>query len=148
MQAAMAYFPLNNGTIVLHGGRRKNGTMLCDMWEWDGTAWSEIIQTETGALCIRDHSLFFDQILGQLCIFGGEFHPRDDSQSNGSVFCYDSVANTWPEKHRFGDPDPIKIKLRSGAPVAQDNETGNYVRFGGIGETDDFLSDTEIFTID
>ena len=118
---------------------------LCDMWEWDGTAWSEINQT--GGPCIRDHSLLFDETLGQLCVFGGEFNPQNDLQSNGSVFCYDSVADTWSEKepiNTFGDP----IRLRSGAPVASDNETANYVRFGGIGETGDFLSDTEIFTID
>ena len=142
IQAAMAYFPLNNGTIVLHGGRRKNGTMLCDMWEWDGTAWSEIVQTETDALCIRDHSLLFDQNLGQLCVFGGELNPVLDSESNNLIFCYDFATNMWSDHQ----PSPVS-PARSGAPVAQDNETGDYVRFGGIGETDDFLSDTEIFTI-
>ncbi len=126
----------SRGTVVLHGGRDSRN--LCDLWEWDGDAWS-LINASDGP-CLRDHSLAFDE--GRLIAFGGQLNPIDDSEPNLSTFFYDFDTGAWTESPRLSPVEPP----RAGAPAVRDVGTDSLILFGGT-DGNFFFDDTLIIPI-
>ena len=127
----------SRGTVVLHGGRDSRN--LCDLWEWDGDAWS-LINASDGP-CLRDHSLAFDDS-GRLIAFGGQLNPKDASEPNLSTFFYDFTTDAWTESPRLSPVEPP----RAGAPAVRDVGTDSLILFGGTAGVF-FFDDTLIIPI-
>lgn len=129
----------SRGTVVLHGGRDSRN--LCDLWEWDGHAWS-LINASDGP-CLRDHSLAFDEISGRLIAFSGQLNPTDDSEPNLSTFFYDFITDAWTESPRLSPVEPP----RAGAPAVRDVGTDSLILFGGT-DGNFFFDDTWIIPLE
>jgi hypothetical protein len=101
---AMAYDP-QRGVVVLYGGSACGGgpgcsdeTILDDLWEWDGTRWTESIPVGTTPGPRTRHALVYDPTRGKVVLIGGE----------GACFGWD--GQTWEE---------IVIYCNAGCPSPQ-----------------------------
>lgn len=69
---AMSYDP-RRGAVILFGGFGYRGSArveLDDTWEWNGTAWSQVVPTLRPTARV-DHAMAFDAARDDLILFGG-----------------------------------------------------------------------------
>lgn len=127
----------SRGTVVLHGG--SDSRNLCDLWEWDGHVWSEIVPANPNdAPCLREANLAYDTNTDQLIVTGGQSDPVDDGRPNDSVYFYSFALNQWS---RCDGCSPFP--LRAGNPIAHSVATNSLAHFGGT-DGNLFLGDTLI----
>ncbi len=87
-QTAMTYVA-SRETIVLYGGRDNTPQNFRDMWEWNGTTWSEISQIGGPGPAIRGHSLLYDAVTDSLIVFGGQRNALGDWDPSQETHFYD-----------------------------------------------------------
>lgn len=84
--------------VVLHGGRSglfPNETLLTDTWEWNGTAWSRIV--DTGPSTRVHQRMSYDRARSRTVLYGGfSINPpeelRDIWEWNGTVWSRASAS--------------------------------------------------------
>ncbi len=145
-QAAMAYVE-SRRTLVMYGGligiNNPPAENRCDLWEWDGVAWSEIVPVNPNdAPCLREANLAYDTITDELIVTGGQSDPVGDWQPNDSVYFYSFAFDQWS---RSDGRSPFP--LRAGNPIAHsvdpDRDTDSLAHFGGT-DGNLYLGDTLI----
>ena len=90
--AAAAFDPIRDRMIVF-GGQQLNADRtqlvdLRDMWEFDGTTWTQILESGPD---IRKPLLAWDDARGQLILLG------HDSDVRTKMYTYDAAATAWNE---------------------------------------------------
>jgi len=122
------FYDAVRGRVVLFGGY--NGVPLegfpqRDVWEWDGTAWTERTPASGGPRARFTHAMAFAPPRGDALLFGGNF-------SAGAMILSDLWswgATGWSEVPSPGiQPDPRYLHA-----LAFDSPRERLVLFGGLG---------------
>lgn len=66
----LVYDPVRQRS-VLFGGITETNFVLNDLWEWDGTSWTQIHPTSPLPPPRRDHAMVYDEARRALVLFGG-----------------------------------------------------------------------------
>ena len=116
--AAMA-FDAGTGQLVLFGGGADTGN---DTWTWNGTTWTQQLQSSAGPSPRGSASMAYDPDSAQLVLFGGfgsayGVYPDDTWDWNGTAWTQMSPATSPPG--------------RGAAAMAYDPDIGQLVLFGG-----------------
>jgi uncharacterized repeat protein (TIGR02543 family) len=116
----MAYDP-STGQLVLFGGSDGTGTAN-DTWTWNGTTWTQQLQSSASPSGRESASMAYDTDAGQLVLFGGfgssyGVYPDDTWNWNGTTWTQMSPATSPPG--------------RGSAAMAYDPDSAQLVLFGG-----------------
>ncbi|HTU60404.1 MAG TPA: kelch repeat-containing protein, partial [Polyangiales bacterium] len=131
---ALAFDP-ERGRVVLFGGVFHAGNRrgpLADTWEWDGSAWTQIISASS-PLPRLAHSMVYDSERKRVLLFGGEAPLGDGPQTTlyGDLWSWDGT--NWVELQLDALPS-----LQEAPSLAYDPERKQTLMFGGSS-----LRDTE-----
>jgi len=129
-RAAIAFDSVRN-RAVLFGGQDSSGGALADTWEWNGSAWAQIIPGGSSPSGRRDHAMAFDKARNRTVLFGGLAGLgvlNDTWEWNGT---------NWTQRAPANSPS-----VRHGHAMAYDELRGHIILFGGMFVTGQKLSDT------
>jgi len=123
--ASMAYDPAT-GNMVLFGGE-DSSSYLNDTWTYNGTTWTQAIDTGCTTNCTNSPSkraiapMAYDPATGNMVLFGG------DNSANGPLGgTWTWNGTTWAKQSPSTSPP-----ARFSASMAYDPAAGNMVLFGG-----------------
>ena len=125
--------------VVLFGGTdskfpRTSGTVFGDLWEWDGSAWSQIVGTQPPTARYR-YTMAYDASLGGVVLVGGF-----DANGNWLSDVWLWSGATW----RLVQPSSPPAE-RWGPALAYDPAGRQLLLFGGKPTTGGSLADTWAF---
>jgi hypothetical protein len=126
----MAYDPVRNVTVVFGGQQVFSDVVLNDLWEWDGTEWTNRTPSPLPANwpARRDSAtLVWDSTQSRLLLFGGEI-PSMMIRGLPDLWSWDGTAwaNLTPSDLSTWTP------ARSSQGAAWDEFLGVMIVFGGI----------------
>ena len=128
---AMAFCPATGKTYVF-GGQDNNGVSLDDLWEWDGTTWSEVT-SDARPSGRMNAAMAYDPFRKSLILFGGSIPlpPSNIPTSTGSEFLSDtwewnSGARKWTQLLPASSPEP-----RDSHGMVTDSGRAKVLLFGG-----------------
>lgn len=84
---SMVFDPVNN-VVLMFGGYRADGTLLNDMWSWDGNDWTQLTPA-TVPTARYDHVMAVRPSDGAILLFGGyngSSHLQDTWMWNGTTW--------------------------------------------------------------
>ncbi|WP_298897253.1 kelch repeat-containing protein [uncultured Psychroserpens sp.] len=116
---SMIYDSANNRLLVF-GGKNENGTILNDLWSWNGDNWKKL--NESGPIPRQSHRMVFNTDNGDVFLFGG-------SNALGQ-----SLNDTWV----FRNEKWLELKSKDLPPprlqhtMAYDQQQKKVVLFGGF----------------
>jgi hypothetical protein len=123
--AAALEYDSHNGRLLLFGGAASypfdSATFRNDVWEWNGSVWSELVTSGTRPSARAAASTAFDSTRGRLVVFGGE------TVAGKSDELFELDGDAWVEPV-VATPSPT---ARSVAGAAFDLHRGTTVVFGG-----------------
>lgn len=120
---AMA-FDMTRGNVVLWGGTEvTTGQKKRDMWQWNGSAWTQI-SAGNGPAARDGHAMATDSIRNKVILFGGV-----DTSVRGDTWQWDGQA--WTQVSSTG---PSARNLHA---MCFDSDRGVMVLFGGSGQNSD-----------
>lgn len=117
------------GKLVLFGGQDNENASLDDIWEWDGSTWTQPLPS-TSPPARHFHALAYDADRNVTVLFGGTAGTGafDDT--------WEWDGTSWTQRTVAGPP------ARSGHALAYDSHRKVVVLFGGRGESGANLDDT------
>lgn len=118
--------------VVLYGGHDANGDRLGDIWDWDGTEWTDRTESGVAPVARVEHGLVFESDSGTALLFGGE---RWDDTLLQDTWRWNGT--TWREV----TPVTYNPSPRESHAIAFDSGRGVAVLFGGWDGVDT-LADT------
>jgi hypothetical protein len=131
--AMMAYDP-DRERVILFGGKQgrlsDSFEALADLWEWDGTTWTEL--TVTGPSARAAAAMTYDPRRGVIVMFGGM-----DAGQQFLADTWELSASGWTERVTATKP-----AQRARAAMTFDVTSGRVVLQGGGTSTGDELGDT------
>lgn len=132
--AAAAYDP-TRGVAVFYGGRGPSAS-LGDVWEWDGTAWTE--RTPAGATPpTREFgSMAFDPNRNQVVLFGGKHVDASGAHKLQDLWAWDGTA--WTEL----TPRALKPEARDDPRMVFSDTLQTLMVVGGLSAEETTLGDT------
>ena len=123
-QNAMAFCPATGKTYVF-GGWGPNNTVFDDLWEWDGSSWSQV-QAAVRPPARAIPAMAYDPIRKSLIMFGGL------SNSYGGYLCdtweWRSGTRTWQQLLPASSP-----ACTGGTGMVTDSGRAKILLFGGEG---------------
>jgi len=130
-------FDEQRGRTVVFGGigaspHDVTPPILKDLWEFDGTAWREII-APNGPSARGTAGATYDSRRQQVIVFGGS----DANTSFGELWAWNGT--TWS---KIADPSPNGPEPRDMGYIAYDKRRDRVVLFGGRREWPNDLNDT------
>lgn len=131
VKPAMAY-DSRKGVTFLFGGLDRTGDYLNDIWEWDGSTWSELQPSGDLPDGRAKSAMVYDNYRGVLVVHGGESH---EGVKMGDTWHFD--AGSWIEFVVGTTPS-----YRVGHAMVYDNDRNVTVFFGGDDYDDSFHADT------
>jgi len=117
------------GVTVLFGGIGMGGNHLGDTWEWNGTAWRQVIALDTG---VALSAMAYYAPSGGIVRFGG----RSATRHGNETYVWD--ATSWRQLY---PPGPLPAPRRAHA-LAYDPVRGKLVLGGGTDSRGEPLLDT------
>jgi len=130
----MVYDP-DRAVVVLFGGEFDyNSIYYNDVWEWDGTTWTDVSPT-SGTAGVdfpeerRFHAMAYDTARDVIVMFGGA--NDDGGLMFDDTWEWDGTAGAWTEVTPVGTPGtdyPIKRRIHD---MVYDSARGVCVMFGG-----------------
>jgi hypothetical protein len=118
---AMA-FDAARGRTVLFGGIA-TGTRFRDLWEWDGSQWTQANPTGPAPSARLFHAMTYDAARGRVLVYGGQ-----TESSIGLDDAWEWNGTSWVEIGTALPPGP-----REQHALAFDPERHRAVLFGGVG---------------
>jgi len=121
--ATVAY-DQNLKKVVLFGGDSSacSGTLRNDLWAWDGSDWSDVTPT-TSPPARFGASLAFDEVAGELVLFGGGTGPTTFLEDTWGF----STASGWQSRAASGGG----TRAWTGLTFHGSGSSGGLLRFGG-----------------
>lgn len=119
--SAMAFDSVRNRTVLFGGGGALSGTVLSDLWEWDGTNWTQPTAMGTPPPAYRGHAMVFDTSRARTVLYGGGGGPATYQTS-----VWEWSGTTWTQPGAAGAGPP-----RERAAMAFDSRRAKTVMFGG-----------------
>jgi hypothetical protein len=116
---AMAYDSAR-GRVMLFGGLDTNGIKQEDLWEWDGTTWTNKTPAGLKPSARESHAMAYDSARGKLVVFGG-----DDGGLKNDIWEWDGTS--WTDR----TPAGLKPSNRHWHAMAHDSARNRVVLFGG-----------------
>ena len=137
---AMAFCPATGKTYVFGGlgansevlsGIENNSALLDDLWEWDGSAWSEVASDVRPAPRIAA-AMAYDPYRKSLILYGGANSTGEAPISStgtvifGDTWEWNSVTRQWTQLHPASNPEP-----RDSHAMVTDSGRAKVLLFGG-----------------
>ena len=146
---AMAFCP-TTGKMYMFGGAdyhnnylgfelELNPTLLDDLWEWDGTAWSEV-QSDGRPTARMSAAMAYDPARKSLILYGGAYPgttPLTPTVILGDTWEWNPGTRKWTQLQPASSPEP-----RNGAGMVTDSGRAKLLLFGGDRQTRDSLYPT------
>jgi hypothetical protein len=139
-------FDSDRGVVVLFGGEFNESENYSDIWEWDGTTWTDVSPTSGTAgvdfpIERRFHSMAYDSSRQVVVMFGGDFEWA--TYMFGDLWEWDGNAGTWSKVALAGAPGVNYPEKRRNHAMVYDSISGAVVMFGGYDkDIDVFYDDT------
>jgi hypothetical protein len=124
---AMAFCPATGKTYVF-GGQDDNFALLDDLWEWDGTAWTQVASDVRPPTRINA-AMAYDPVRKSLILFGGTSDaPVQGSGATilGDTWEWNSGTRQWSQLHPASSPEP-----RDSHAMVTDSGRAKLLLFGG-----------------
>jgi N-acetylneuraminic acid mutarotase len=124
---SMAFCPTTGKTYVF-GGSDSNNAYLDDLWEWDGSAWTEV-EADLRPSARMNAALAYDPFRKSLILYGG---VNDGSAPGvatvilGDTWEWNPGTRKWSQLHPASSPEP-----RVGAGMVSDSGRAKLLLFGG-----------------
>jgi hypothetical protein len=133
----MAYDPGRERIVLVAGQPGDQALPLGDIWEWDGTDWSELKPVSGVALPIRKNfGMAYDSVRKRLVVFAGiKGGLSAPPETLGDTWEWD--GESWVERKPPSAPSP-----RAGHAMAYDPARKRVVVFGGMDDKDQPRDDT------
>lgn len=126
---AMAHVPQRG--VILFGGLDQRRGLVCDMYAWNGTAWSEVLQS--GGPCLFRHSMAWEPGVagapGRLIVAGGSRNL--DGAANADTWYFTFGTGNTGSWQKGPAPACSSDTIHAGARMARDPPSGKKVFFGG-----------------
>lgn len=132
--AAIAYDKANRNVVLFGGVIDAAPTAVSDTWIWDGTTWNKQ-NPAASPRPLDSSSMIFDEISGQVILFGGMASPSRDVFNETWAW----NGSNWKQLSPAASPSP-----RQAAGIAFDEVKHQVVLFGGDNGSDNF-NDTWIW---
>jgi MYXO-CTERM domain-containing protein len=104
---AMAFCPATGKTYVF-GGQDKTQQMLNDLWEWDGSAWSEV-KSDVRPAARGNTAMAYDPSRRSLILFSGATRRSEDRRKDGLGDTWEWQSGTRQWTQLFPASSPGKI---------------------------------------
>ena len=102
---AMAFCPVTGKTYVF-GGANEKYPVLDDLWEWDGSSWSQVA-SDVRPFARYWAAMAYDPYRKSLILFGGENQQADNSIVDlGDTWEWNSGTRQWSQLFPKSSPDP------------------------------------------
>ena len=109
---AMAFNPATGKTYVF-GGQDSTAQMLDDLWEWDGSVWSQV-SSDVRPSARGNTAMAYDPARKSLILFGGTTEqyvdtdtPDFDTQGLNDTWEWQSGTRQWTQLHSASSPDSV-----------------------------------------
>ncbi len=146
---AMAFCP-TTGKMYMFGGAdyhnnylgfelELNPTFLDDLWEWDGTSWSEV-PSDVRPAGRMNAAMAYDPARKSLILYGGAYSgstPITPTVILGDTWEWNPGTRKWTQLQPASSPEP-----RDGAGMVTDSGRAKLLLFGGDRQTRDSLYPT------
>ena len=119
--------------MVLYGGADAGGSLLADVWEWDGSAWDLVPVNGDDPGQRRDHGMAYDPLERRILVFGGETPTVD---ATDDLYYFDGL--TWSLVETSGGPSPRSDETNF---LAFDDGGGALLVVGGHDADSEILND-------
>jgi hypothetical protein len=108
---AMAFCPAT-GRMYVFGGADQTGAPLDDLWEWDGSTWSQV-QSDVRPAPRWDTAMAYDPVRKSLILFGGVGNPPlPYADANGylrDTWEWQSSTRKWGQLFPASGPDAVSM---------------------------------------
>jgi hypothetical protein len=124
---AMVFCPATGKTYVF-GGVDDNNAFLDDLWEWDGTSWSQI-QSDVRPAARMNAAMACDPFRKSLVLYGGMNYSTSLGSVSvilGDTWEWSPVTRTWIQLHPTSSPEP-----RDSHAIVADPVRAKLLLFGG-----------------
>jgi len=104
---AMAFYP-GTGKTYVFGGQDSKAEMLDDLWEWDGSSWSEVAGDPRPA-ARGNTAMAYDPTRKSLILFSGTTETYVDSNTTGlgDTWEWQTGTRKWTQLHPAATPGNI-----------------------------------------
>ena len=118
------------GVTVVFGGNTPTGPGTNDLWEWDGSAWTNKTPVGIKPKARMEHAMAYDSMRNRIVLFGGSC--EDETIAN-DLWEWDGSAwvDLTPRGMPVNPPDGSWPPGRAGHAMAYDSGRGRLVVFGG-----------------
>jgi MYXO-CTERM domain-containing protein len=127
---AITFCPAN-GKTYLFGGQSPNYDLLNDLWEWDGSSWSQV-PGDVRPTRRANPAMAYDPSRKSLIMFGGLTYPSAPFSEAALDLCdtweWSSATRAWSQL--FPMPSP---PCTGGAGIVTDSGRARLLLFGGDG---------------
>ncbi|MGB8295883.1 MAG: kelch repeat-containing protein [Polyangia bacterium] len=137
---AMAFYPATGKTYVFGGlgansavlsGIENNSVLLDDLWEWDGSAWSQVV-ADVRPAARMSAAMAYDPFRKSLILYGGATTvgyapvPSTGDVIFGDTWEWNSGTRQWTQLHPASSPEP-----RDSQAMVTDSGRAKVLLFGG-----------------
>jgi hypothetical protein len=112
-----------SGRSLMFGGLIAGKESLNDLWEWDGSAWAEVMPASMLPGKVRGHAMTYDAARKEVVVFGGTLGSYSFSQATS---LWDGGSKSWTFPSAGTGPS-----MRTGAAMTYDEARQRVVLFGG-----------------
>ena len=127
---AIAFCPAT-GKTYLFGGQSPNYDLLNDLWEWDGSSWSQV-PGDVRPTRRANPAMAYDPSRKSLILFGGLTYPSAPYSEATLDLCdtweWSSATRTWSQLSPASSPGCV-----GGAGMVTDSGRAKLLLFGGEG---------------
>ena len=126
---AMAFCPAS-GKMVEFGGQTETGDLLDDLWEWDGSTWTEV-PSEVRPARRLSAAIAYDPSRKSLILFGGVTNKPFPAHTDAHGFLNDTWewqtdTRKWSQLFPASSPDPVDAHA-----MVTDSARAKVLLFGG-----------------
>jgi len=125
---AMAFCPAT-GKMTMFGGQTQTGTLLDDLWEWDGSAWA-LVASDLRPAPRQQAAMAYDSSRKSLILFGGQGTPplpyADEYGYLNDTWEWQSGTRKWSQLLPTASPDPVVMHA-----MVSDASRAKALLFGG-----------------
>jgi hypothetical protein len=125
---AMAFCPAT-GKMYMFGGQDQTGALLDDLWEWDGSTWSEV-PSDVRPVPRSETAMAYDSVRKSLILFGGQGKPplpyADVAGYMRDTWEWQSGTRKWTQLFPASGPDAVVMH-----GMVTDAGRGKVLLYGG-----------------